>query len=139
MSLAMISFEAPAPVLAPTPSPTPSPIVIGPDARWLLLSNGARVEMGRRGPPRRILLALAEARVRRPNTALTAADLVEAGWPGERMRHASALMRLYTTVRRLRRLGLADVLVTREDGYLLAPQVALLMPQRAPVQASAHA
>lgn len=129
MSLAMMSLEV--------PSLAPAPFVIGPDARWVMLPNGARVELARRGPPRRVLLALAEARVRRPGSALTAAALVEAGWPGERMRHASALTRLYTTIRRLRRMGLAELLATREDGYLLDTQAPVLMPTCAPAVASA--
>jgi hypothetical protein len=35
------------------------------------------------------------------------------------------MLRVYTTVRRLRALGLADALVTRDDGYLFDASVAL--------------
>jgi hypothetical protein len=55
--------------------------------------------------------------------ALSAEALVGAGWPDERMRHHAGLLRVYTAVRRLRKLGLAGVLVTRDDGYLLDPCV----------------
>jgi hypothetical protein len=34
------------------------------------------------------------------------------------------MLRVYTAVRRLRALGLGDALVTRDDGYLLSPDVA---------------
>ena len=52
-------------------------------------------------------------------------DLIEAGWPGEKMQHEAATLRVYTTIRRLRGLGLGDVLVTRDEGYLLDPEVAV--------------
>lgn len=48
-------------------------------------------------------------------------DLLVAGWPGVRVRHASALERLYTTIARLRRMGLSRIIVNHQDGYLIAP------------------
>ena len=33
------------------------------------------------------------------------------------------MLRVYSIVRRIRALGLAEALVTRDDGYLLDPQV----------------
>jgi hypothetical protein len=54
---------------------------------------------------------------------LNVAELIESGWPGELMLHDSAVARVYTTVNRLRALGLDSVLLTRDDGYLLDPSV----------------
>ena len=36
---------------------------------------------------------------------MTTLEVIEAGWPAEKMRHEAATLRVYTTVRRLRGLG----------------------------------
>jgi hypothetical protein len=113
-------------VLTGAAAPRSSALLVGPEARWLVLANGARVDLVRHGPVRRLLDALVTARLERPGEALSAEALIEAGWPGERMRHSAGLLRVYSTVRRLRRIGLGEALVTRDDGYLLdvdGPQV----------------
>lgn len=97
-----------------------SPILVTAEARTLSLA-GETHDLGRHGPVRRVLWALACAHRDRPGAALTTLDVVAAGWPGEKMKHEAATLRVYTTIRRLRALGLDDVLVTRDDGYLLAP------------------
>jgi tetratricopeptide (TPR) repeat protein len=79
------------------------------------------IDFSRRGPLRRVLLALAEASVHARR--LSSDELREAGWPGERMYPASAAARVYSAVRRLRALGLTDAIVTRDDGYGLAAHV----------------
>jgi predicted ATPase len=99
-------------------------LVLARDARWFAVDGGARVDLGRRGALRRILLRLAELRLSSPGVALPLAAVSAAGWPGERMLGESAADRVYTTVQRLRRLGLEEVLLTRDDGYLLDPRVA---------------
>jgi hypothetical protein len=50
-------------------------------------------------------------------------DVIAAGWPGEKMKHEAATLRVYTTLRRLRSLGLAEALLTRDDGYLFDPNL----------------
>jgi len=97
---------------------------VGPDARTLATPEGAQIDLSRRGPVRRLLDALVAKRIDAPGTALTADALLDAGWPDERMKHQAGMLRVYTAVRRLRKLGLAGVLVTRDDGYLLDPRVA---------------
>jgi len=42
------------------------------------------------------------------------------------MRHSAGLLRVYSAVRRLRRLGLESVLITRDDGYLLDPAATVI-------------
>ncbi len=98
---------------------------VGADARWFQPIGGERVNLGRGGPLRRVLLALAEERVDRPNVGLSLDAVISSGWPGEKMLHEAGLARVYTTVQRLRALGLASVLLTRDDGYLLDPGVDL--------------
>ncbi len=78
------------------------------------------IDLSRRAALRRILLALAE---RHGQRGLTLAEVLEAGWPGERMRPESASARVYMAIRRLRALGLEEVLVTTEDGYALSSLV----------------
>jgi hypothetical protein len=72
---------------------------------------------------RRVLDVLVERRLHAPGDATSAGALLDAAWPGERARYESALLRVYSVVRRLRALGLSGALVTRDDGYLLDPHV----------------
>jgi hypothetical protein len=85
--------------------------------------GGEKVDLVRYGPVRRLLDRLVDFRLSNPGEALSAEALIEAGWPGERMRHTAGLLRVYSAVRRLRRLGLESALVTRDDGYLLDPDI----------------
>jgi predicted ATPase len=101
-------------------------LVVGPEARWMIPPRGERIDLVRHGPARKVLDRLVTARVDAPGTALSADALLEAGWPGERMRHSAGLLRVYSVVRRLRRLGLEPILVTRDDGYLLDPEAGVL-------------
>ena len=74
----------------------------------------------------RIFLALVDEAERAPGRALTQLEVLARGWPGEKMRADSGAMRVYTSIRRLRRSGLQGILLTRGDGYLLDPNVALV-------------
>jgi predicted ATPase len=97
---------------------------IGPRAAWFSLGD-VRVDLTRRGPMRRILEALIAARERQPGAGLPWHAIEAAGWPGEKVQTEAGLQRVYTAVWALRRMGLGDVLVSRADGYLLDPAVAL--------------
>jgi len=108
----------------------PSGWAIGPDALWLEAASGARTDLARHGPLRRVLDSLVTRRLESPGAPATALDLLEAGWPGERVRHESGMLRVYTIVRRLRALGLGDALVTREGGYLLDPDTPIARRER---------
>ena len=50
-------------------------------------------------------------------------DLLEAGWPGERVLPEAAANRVYVAVATMRKLGLRDVLLSRDDGYLLTTDI----------------
>jgi hypothetical protein len=97
--------------------------LVGVEARWFQPPTGGRVNLGRRGAVRRVLLRLVEHRVAKPGEGLSVDEIVQAGWPKERMQYESGVARAYVTVQRLRALGLKDVLLTRDDGYLLDPGV----------------
>ena len=102
-------------------APAPTGIVIGVEGRSLVLPSGESHDLTRHGPTRKLLWALAVTRRDSPGSSMSTLDLVDAGWPGEKMKHEAATLRVYTTVRRLRALGLSEVLLTRDDGYLLDP------------------
>lgn len=94
-------------------------LVVSDDARWFQRDGGERVNLGRRGALRLMLLALVERRIEAPGTALDTSAMFAVGWPDENIGVESAQARVFTSVRRLRALGLGDLLVTRNDGYLL--------------------
>ena len=85
----------------------------------------APIDLRRRAPLRRILLALVERRLAAPGEALTQDELVAAGWPGEYISHGAAGNRLHVALSTLRKLGLRAHLESGEHGYFLAPGVAI--------------
>ncbi|MDB4936223.1 MAG: Signal transduction response regulator / Tetratricopeptide repeat-containing protein [Labilithrix sp.] len=97
--------------------------VIGPEARWVRTPRGEEMDLARHGALRRVLDALLTRRLAEPGVATTAIALLASGWPDERVRHESGMLRVYSVIRRLRALGVGDALVTRDDGYLLDPAV----------------
>jgi hypothetical protein len=95
--------------------------VVGRESRWIHPPGAERFDLVRYGPIRRLLERLIAARLEEPGVALSADALIDTGWPGERMRHTAGLLRVYSAIRRLRRLGLGPILITRDDGYLIDP------------------
>lgn len=107
------------------PAATPASLVVGPDARWFRSGEGTPVDLGRRGALRLILVALVERRLTCAGDASTWEVLLAAGWPGERVLAEAGATRVRVAVSTLRRLGLAGILLTREDGYLLDPRASV--------------
>lgn len=101
----------------------PGVLVVSDDARWFRRDGRDGVNLGRRGALRLLLAALVDRRVRAPGTALSMDEMIAAGWPDERIAFESAQARVYTSVQRLRALGLEELLLTRGDGYLINPSV----------------
>ena len=94
-------------------------LIVGDDGRWFRLEERREVNLERRAALRRILASLARRRVLAPGTALTLDEVLEAGWPGERVSVEAGAARVYNAIQRLRKLGLESILRTRDDGYLL--------------------
>lgn len=69
----------------------------------------------------RMLRYLARYHAEQPGIRVPYAELVEAGWPGEKMLRKSASIRLRNAVARMRSAGLRDILLTSNGGYLLDP------------------
>ncbi len=85
------------------------------------------VDLSRRAPLRRILIALATSRVEAPGEPLSMDDLVRAGWPGERIGSDAAANRVRVALATLRKLGLREAIVTGQGGYLLDPAMAVVL------------
>lgn len=99
-------------------------LVVARDGAWIVLPNARkRVELGRAAALRRLVHRLAVERLRYPGRPVSPRALVAAGWPDERILPAAAKNRLHVSVARLRRVGLGDLLLHREEGYLLDPAV----------------
>jgi predicted ATPase len=106
---------------------TKDALVIGPRGVWFRPPRAAAsVRLHRRRSLQRLVHELAEHRLRAPGEAVTIADLVSFGWPGERVLPDAGAERVYTAVATLRKLGLKNVLLRRDDGYLLDPELSLL-------------
>jgi tetratricopeptide (TPR) repeat protein len=109
--------------------------VVAPSAMELSVSRsgdwfrfeGEKVDLRRRRPLKRILACLLRERAERPNRAVSLAEIVGAGWPGEKLIPHSASTRAYVAIATLRRLGLKDALVSRDGGYLLLASVPIVL------------
>ncbi|HEX4516932.1 MAG TPA: hypothetical protein VH054_25465, partial [Polyangiaceae bacterium] len=96
---------------------THAALAVGDEGRWFQISAGEKVDLSKRRAPRLILLALLAERGK--NRGLQLDEIIAAGWPGERIQPEAAAARAYTAIKTLRELGLGDLLVRRDDGYLL--------------------
>jgi hypothetical protein len=99
-------------------------LLVDHDHRWIRIPGRVRwVRFGRQTVLWRLLLELCEARLRAPGQPTTADALIAAGWPGQSVLPTAAQNRLHVAVNALRKLGLRQLIVTRDDGYLLTPSV----------------
>jgi len=96
---------------------------VGASGRAFRLGDSPTVDLSRRGSLRRILEWLASERLARPGVASDWPALLARGWPDERVLVEAGATRVRVAVATLRKLGLARVLVTRDDGYLLSESV----------------
>jgi hypothetical protein len=95
---------------------------VGPDLLWFVV-DAHQHDLARKGAMRRILQALVSSHCLNPGVALTADALITVGWPGERVLPEAASTRLRTAISALRKLGLRDIIQTRDDGYVIAAGV----------------
>lgn len=96
---------------------------LGPEALWFAVDDAASVDLARRGPMRRLVAALIDARQTQPGRTLDRDALFRAGWPNERVLEEAAATRVRVAIATLRKLGLRDLLLTRDDGYPIDPGV----------------
>jgi predicted ATPase len=105
-------------------------LVVSEDARTFRTPAARAVTLERRRAVRLILLKLVEHRLKAPGEALSPDTLLEHGWPGERVLAEAGASRVYVALATLRKLGLRGLLVSRDGGYLLDPEVELVVVPR---------
>ena len=93
--------------------------------RGFRLPGQDAVNLSRRKSLRLILARLADERARAPGKGLSVDDILAAGWPGERVIPEAGANRVYVALATLRKIGLRAVLLSREDGYMLDPDLRL--------------
>lgn len=96
-------------------------LAVSTDGARVVLPDGEGTRLS--GAARRILVALVDAHARGPDVVLPLWALVEAGWPGERIRAESAANRAYVTVNRMRAAGLGRWIERTDAGYRLTPSL----------------
>lgn len=107
--------------LRPPPASTAASLRLAVDGRRVIV-EGRELDFGRRGPLRRILVALTRRHLDQDRRPLTTSDLLAAGWPEEKTLANSGAARVYMAVRRLRSLGLEAIVATSDEGYFLDPR-----------------
>ncbi|MBI3202322.1 MAG: AAA family ATPase [Myxococcales bacterium] len=95
------------------------------DGKWFRPPGSAGVSLHRRLALALVLERLLGLRIDSPGEGASLADLFRAGWPGDRADAHSAAMRVHQAVATLRKLGLREALLRKEDGYLLDPNLAV--------------
>jgi predicted ATPase len=114
----------------PPPGAPADALVVCAHGRWFRIPYGEVVSVARWRPLQRLLERLAERREIAPGEPLSVEALVAAGWPGERMLPKAGATRVYTAIASLRRLGLRDMLMRDDRGYLLRTDVAIARVSR---------
>lgn len=105
--------------------PTEESVALGPHAAWIDTGRGERLKLG---PSLRNILALLLAQhLREPARTLSTWDLLEAGWPGEKIAAQSGANRVYAAINRLRNMGLRSTLERHDDGYRIVPGARLTL------------
>ncbi len=92
-------------------------------AESVVVSGRATITLRGREAMRKVVDALVQMRRGRPGSALSVDEVYAIGWPRSTdATTESRARRVYTMMSRLRRMGLADVIVTSNDGYLVDPR-----------------
>lgn len=99
---------------------TPSRLVVAADGSFFD-RMGQRVLLRSYRVLGALLARLAERRLSTPGQPVPAPELVAAGWPNERIADRAARNRLRVALATLRKVGLRDVLITKDGGYMIDP------------------
>lgn len=97
------------------------------DGKAFQVPGGEPVDMSRKEVLARMLAVFVEARQRWPGRALPVPELIMRCWPGEKMKPQAGSNRVYVALATLRKLGLRDVLLRDDGGYLLDPDVPVVL------------
>jgi predicted ATPase len=94
-----------------------------PDGHWLEPPGAPRITLGEGSPRASILAVLLQRRLDSPGTPVGAAELVAAGWPGERIVAKAAANRLHVALSDLRRCAPLPYIERGQDGWHLHPEL----------------
>lgn len=98
-------------------------LTVATDSSGFALAEGNWVDLKRRRPLRRLLGALMLARSR--GHAAKKEELIAHGWPGEKLLPDAASNRLHVALSEMRKMGLADAIQYRGQGWMLDPALAI--------------
>jgi hypothetical protein len=113
--------------LHPSASQIPTrSVFVARDGEYFTVSGGARVDLSTKGPLRRIFRAIVTAHRTSPRRGLTVNEVFDAGWFGERAAPDALAGRVYSAISKLKRMGLGDVLLRTDAGYLLDPRCCVI-------------
>lgn len=105
----------------------PHALTISEDAALVRTPIGSRIELDRRRNVRLVLKALVDRHASNPGDPLSVDDLLAAGWPGEKVLREAGASRVYVALGTLRKLGLRDAIKSRDGGYLLDPELKVVV------------
>lgn len=95
-------------------------LVVYAGGRGFRAPGGVPVTLPERSPLRRILEHFAKRRIDAPGEIVTLEDIVQAGWPKEKIGSDAALNRAYVALANLRKLGLRGLLLNGGGGYAIS-------------------
>ena len=117
---------------SPTVSEDSTRLRIERDGSRFRLGAKPSVDLRRRHAARRVLWALTEEALTNDSKPLSTRELLEIGWPGERVEAASGAHRVHVTIAKLRKLGLGERLTRGENGYRLTGLIDIRDPSASP-------
>ncbi len=103
----------------------PDPFVADASGRWYSTPDGQRFDLERRKTLGRVLATLVAARKETPGRALSVADLLDRAWAEEKLLPRAGANRVYVAVTTLRKMGLRNLLIRTDAGYVLDAEVPL--------------
>ena len=110
---------------------------VSPDGDTFSLGGDGRRRLPEGALLRKLFLVLVDERLRSPGRVVSMAELIDRCWPGERMRSAAGALRVRGLIRRLRRAGLSELILTGEQGgYLLDSSIRTTWAETKPPTAS---
>ncbi len=105
-----------------------SGLLIARDATWFQAPDATtRTELGKRVSSKRILMELVRRRIESPNVPISRDELGAIGGPGERLDPDAGFNRLGVALSELRRAGLRSILLHRDGGHLLDPEIPIVL------------
>jgi hypothetical protein len=119
---AMLGHGAPKPPAARAQAPAEPALLVDHEGRWFRVRGQERVELAHRKTLARVFAALVAQRRSAPGVASSMAELLAAGWPEERVLERAGANRVHVALTTLRKLGLREWLLRRDEGYLIDPE-----------------